>query len=71
MTSNSAGNRDMHRAADNAKKDFQKAEAESEHIWEIAKERLLQPHVAGGLMGVGEKKPLLDSLPVILLIDCS
>lgn len=47
----------MHRAADNAKKDLHKAEAESEHIWEIAKERLLQPHVAGGLMGVGERRP--------------
>lgn len=44
----------MHRAADNAKKDLHKVEAESEHIWEIAKERLLQPHVAGGLMGVGK-----------------
>lgn len=43
----------MHRAADNAKKDWKKAEAEGEHFWEVAKERLLQPHVAGGLMGVG------------------
>lgn len=71
MNSNSAGNRDMHRAADNAKKDLHKAEAESEHIWEIAKERLLQPHVAGGLMGVGEINPFAISLSLYLINDYS
>ena len=54
MSSGNPGNRDVHRAADNARKDWQKAEAEGEHLWAVAKQRLLQPHVAGGLMGVGQ-----------------
>ena len=36
-----------------AKHDIDRAEAEGEHIWGIAKEQLLRPGVAGGLLGVG------------------
>jgi len=35
-----------------AKKEFEEAEEEGEHLWAIAKEQLLRPGVAGGLVGL-------------------
>lgn len=36
-----------------AKKDLHRAEEESEHFLAVAREKILQPGVAGGLLGVG------------------
>lgn len=35
-----------------AKHDLDRAEEEGEHLWGIAKEQLLRPGVAGGLVGL-------------------
>jgi hypothetical protein len=36
----------------NAKKGFREAEAEGEYLWEITKQYILRPGVAGGLVGL-------------------
>lgn len=37
----------------NAKKGFREAEAEGEYLWEVTKQYILRPGVAGGLIGLG------------------
>lgn len=41
------------KAADKAKKYAHEIEDESFHLWNVAKQQLLRPGVAGGLLGVG------------------
>ena len=40
--------------ADKAKHELDRAEEEGEHLWGLAKEQLLRPGVAGGLVGLSE-----------------
>ena len=47
------------RFKEKAEREWEEAEEEGEHIWEVAKEKILQPGVAGGLMGLGEHRTYL------------
>jgi hypothetical protein len=47
------------KAADKAKKYAHEAEDEGHHLWDVAKQHLLRPGVAGGLLGVGMSFPSL------------
>ena len=46
--------RDAEPAGDEGRSHAHKAEAEGLHYWEVAKEHLIRPAVAGGLIGIGE-----------------
>lgn len=50
-----------HRAADTAKRHAHEAEEESLHLWGVAKQYLLRPGVAGGLLGIGTSLVLYSS----------
>jgi len=43
-----------YKAKKKASKAYKEAEAEGEYIWEVTKQYLLRPGVAGGLIGLGE-----------------
>jgi len=47
-----AAKRKVRTGKEKAKAEFEKAEEEGVHLWEVAKSYLLQPGVAGGLFGV-------------------
>lgn len=47
------GTSDKKRYKKKANKRFQEAEAEGEYIWDVTKQYLLRPGVAGGLIGLG------------------
>lgn len=42
------------KVTEKAKRELDRAEAEGEHLWDVAKEQLLRPGVAGGLIGLSE-----------------
>lgn len=47
-------NNRKYKAKKKVNKAYREAEAEGEYIWEVAKQYLLRPGVAGGLIGLGE-----------------
>jgi hypothetical protein len=46
-------NDSKHKPKKKVNKAYQEAEAESEYIWEVTKQYLFRPGVAGGLLGLG------------------
>jgi hypothetical protein len=43
----------LNKLEDEARKDWHKAEEEGSYLWNVLKEQLFRPGVAGGLIGVG------------------
>lgn len=48
----------------NGNNGYRKAGTEDEHIWEAAKQYLLRPGLAGGLVGLGESCPLVHQASI-------